>query len=305
MKTSDFGVVLACHGGDYALALGCVASVRQFMGNVPLAVIADGDFDISILENRFGARVIRRTDVRNRFLRESSFGWGLTKMVAFWESPWEHFLYLDSDTVLWGDVRHIADFRLMDVVIDRPKYSYTKSQVETYFFSIEQLEKAYPDFRWRGRAFANSGTFFARRGSIELLEYQRLVALSQTSPGFFQCGEQGILNLLLLRAADAGRVRLGQLPLQTLVPDHPAAELQRWFPTNRGIPEVSGSAAQVIHWCGQKPWLVSGAAFRGPMTLFRTHTKSMVQLWLGDLLRALQRSRWSQGARRRWRRFRV
>lgn len=298
--SQDFGVVVACHAGDYPLALGCVASVRHFMQDVPIALIADGDFDVALTERRFGVQVIRRGDVRNPFLKDNSFGWGLTKMVAFWECPWEWFLYVDADTILWGDVRPRANFAMADVTVDLPRQVYSDGEVNTFFFATNQLQQAFPGFKWRGRPFVNSGTFFARRGAIRLSDYQRLIEFNQATPGLFQCGEQGILNMLLFQAAEENRIRLAQIPLQTLVPDYPVSELHRQFQIEGNAPAVGGTDARVIHWCGEKPWIVGGATFRAPMTFFRRRTFSWGKLWLGDALRMVNRGRWGRGMKRRW-----
>lgn len=295
----SFGVIVACYRRDYPLALGCLASVRTSMPGVPLALIVDGEFPMPRLERLGPVRIIRRADVKDAFLRDRSFGWGLTKMLAFWESPWPRFLFLDADTVLRGDLRMLDD-PAADVVVDRPPQVYTDQDIATYFFETKRLGELFPGFAWRGRGFVNTGAFFARRGAIDLAEYRGLYALMQAEKGLFQCGEQGLLNFLLFRAADEKRLRLTQAPLQTLVPDHPVEALRRRFLDDG----AATGPAQVIHWCGAKPWLVKGAEFREPMTSARRQTASIVQLWCHDAAKALRETRTWNGVMRRLRRSR-
>lgn len=99
---NDFGIIVACAPHDYRLAKGTCASIRHFLGDVPICLLIDGDFPVTDLQRAYGVRVLPRSNVRNPELRRRSFGWGLTKMVSFWESPWEYFLFLDVDTVVWG-----------------------------------------------------------------------------------------------------------------------------------------------------------------------------------------------------------
>lgn len=99
----DFGIIVAYYRKDYNFAKGCCASIRYFLGNIPICLIVDGTFSVRELEKTYGVCALYRDNVTNHVLRERSFGLGLPKMVSFWESPWENFLYLDADTVVWGD----------------------------------------------------------------------------------------------------------------------------------------------------------------------------------------------------------
>jgi len=140
----DFGVVIACHAGDYFLAKGCCASIRYFLGNVPICLIVDGRLSARRLQELQGVRVITRDSVADATLRGRSFGYGLTKMVAFWLSPWKHFLYLDADTVVWGNVLKFASFDRADMVVDRPRFDYSNDFISANFFDIDGVERHFP-----------------------------------------------------------------------------------------------------------------------------------------------------------------
>lgn len=100
----DFGVVISCYKRDYMFAKACCASVRQFLGNVPLCLLVDGDFPVDDMKRTYNVQTLYRSEIKDPFLREKSFGWGLSKMVLFWESPFERFVYLDADIVVWGNI---------------------------------------------------------------------------------------------------------------------------------------------------------------------------------------------------------
>jgi hypothetical protein len=75
-----------------------------------IALIVDGTFS-TVLWKRlmvFVLSIIIRSPTK--FLREKSFGWGKTKMIAFWESPWQNFLVLDADTNVWGNILNTGIF---------------------------------------------------------------------------------------------------------------------------------------------------------------------------------------------------
>jgi hypothetical protein len=139
----DFGIIVACCFQDYLFAKGCCASIRHFLGDVPIALIVDGTFSVSSLEKAYGVQVINRNTISNEVLKNRSFGWGKTKMIAFWESPWKHFLVLDADTNVWGNVLRYADFEQFDVIIDKASYGYSDEKFLNSFLKYQELTKIF------------------------------------------------------------------------------------------------------------------------------------------------------------------
>ena len=277
----DFGIVIACCAEDHFLARGCVASIREFSGDVPICLIYDGTYEGDLAE-RYGVRVMPRSDVRNDALRERSFGWGFTKMVAFWEAPWPKFLLLDADTVVWRDVLQYAKLDDCDVIVDRHFFDIAAARgvnpyladflgdanaqseplaalMRQWFFDPALVEKHRPGFRWQRFAYDYfcSGAMFARRGILDLDEYLDAVELQERVPGIFGPGEMGLLNYLVFRAAGEGRLRVGhESRLQTLVCQTDAfAEPEH---------------ATIVHWSGRpKPRIARVDVAPALMTRFR------------------------------------
>jgi hypothetical protein len=169
----DFGIIIACCDQDYHYAKGCCGSIRYFLGDVPICLIIDGKFSAPDLQKAYGVKVINHLNVKNKVLRERSFGWGLTKMIAFWESPWSNFLVLDSDTIVWGNILKYANFQDFDVIGDLPFHKDSFAEFSQYFFNPQKVEKYFPEFQWKnhlGKYFC-TGAFFAKRDLFELQEY--------------------------------------------------------------------------------------------------------------------------------------
>ncbi|MBW4648740.1 MAG: hypothetical protein KME06_08565 [Kastovskya adunca ATA6-11-RM4] len=267
----DFGIIVACCYQDYLFAKGCCASIRYFLGDVPICLIVDGTFSTEGLKKAYGVRVINHNNVESKILRERSFGWGKTKMIAFWESPWKHFLVLDADTNVWGNILRFANFKDFNVVIDQPCYSYSDEAVTEFFFDIAGIEKHFPDFNWRSHRdkYFCTGTFFATRGIFSLEEYIEILDFTEKNPGIFKYGEMGFLNFMLFRALDAGKIRLGHEDMQLIVPDFEWNDLEKRFPVKESGPIVQGEEATVIHWCGPKPRLLTTKAYAKPMNFCR------------------------------------
>ncbi|HEY9675262.1 MAG TPA: hypothetical protein V6D11_27720 [Waterburya sp.] len=192
-------------------------------------------------------------------------------MIAFWESPWQHFLVLDADTNVWGNITKYADFKNYDVIIDKPRYGYSDEMISEFFFDLKEFEKYFPDFNWRAHRndYFCTGTFFATRGILKLDEYIEILDFTEKHPGIFKYGEMGFLNYMLFQAADAGRIRLEQVEMQLLVPDFEQQELRKRFPVEATGPVVQDEEATVIHWCGPKPMISTSKVYSEPMSFCR------------------------------------
>lgn len=265
-----FGIIVACCDQDYLFAKGCCASIRHFLGDVPICLIVDGTFSVSDLEKAYGVRVINHLNVKNQVLKQRSFGWGKTKMIAFWESPWENFLVLDADTIVWGNILKYANFKNFDMIIDRPVCKYSDSDISKFFFDINGIEKYYSNFPWQKyrNDYYCTGMFFGKRDIFPLNEYIEILDFNDKHPDVFKYGEMGFLNFMIFRAFEEGRLRLGQEYMQLLVPDFDQEELRKRFPMDEKGPVVLGES-MVIHWCGPKPILSSSKVYSEPMTFFR------------------------------------
>lgn len=146
-----FGVVVCVSPGDYLFGKGTCASIDYFMPDVPITLLVDGSIDTSRLEETYQQiQVIRKEDIDDAWLRENSFGWGITKMLAFFYAPFEHFLYLDSDTILWGDIRQRIQPDEYDYIADIPyrrkEGDVSTEAISTWFFDPVFLERSFPIF---------------------------------------------------------------------------------------------------------------------------------------------------------------
>ncbi len=271
MGNPDFGVVIAVTDYDLHLAQGCLASIRHFMGEVPVCLLIDGPLDVEPLGRQYGVLELRKSDVKSRLLRDHSFGWGWTKMVAIWEAPFETFMYLDADTVVWGDMSVHADFANYDIIGDKSKRPGSKAGINHHFFDTDLLAKLAPDFDWEKsiNQYFCVGVNFVRRGALDLAEYEQAQRWLVEHPGLFPFGEMGIYNFLMQRAAQNGRVRMKQVPFQTILWDHTRDEMEARLRFDaQGLPILLESP-EVIHWAGPKPNRFRPSIYSPPMDFFR------------------------------------
>jgi hypothetical protein len=289
------------------------------MEGTPICVLLDGRDVPEDLRRAPDVRVLRRDDVKPSALR-SVFGSLRAKNAALWASPFETFLLLDADSVVWGDLRTVPNFDRFDFVVD--------SDVEPLraVMDPELVARHIADFDARAHAsrFVNTGAYFGRRNVLDLDEYLGLLRLSTANPGMFY-GSQGTFNLMIHRAAERGDLRLERRELQLMTGRASREEVVRRCGFADSRPVVSG-APLVLHWVGSpKPRVREGPTnyFR-PMTYFRLEFRrsahggrprrtDLLQLRLEDALctdwRGTNlRGRWGKVRRRadqRWAAWRV
>ena len=269
--TADFGVVIPSRPEHLHWAKGTCASVRYYMPGTPICILLDGSRRDAPtdLEAVYGVQVICRDDVEHHALRDTSFGSLNAKGSALWLSPFETYLLLDADAVVWGDLRRLADFDRFDFVIDTPIGD--RAEVRKSVMDAAAIAKAFPDFDARAHVdeYVNTGTYFGRRGVLDLERYLEFLRFKQRNPGLVY-GDQGPFNFMLFGAADEGRVRVRQRPLQVLTGRSTRESLARRFAFSDGRPVTSGEPV-VLHWVSSpKPRVREGRGdYFAPMTFFR------------------------------------
>ena len=273
MKTlphpADFGVVIPAKSEHLHWVRGTCASVRHFMGETPICVLLDGDEFPDELRRTYSIHVMLAADVKNRELRELSFGSLKAKNTVLWASPFERFLLIDADAVAWGDMRPHADFERFDFVLDDgnagPEY------VRRWVMDVDVVARQFPEFDAHGYAhrFVNTGAYFGTRGMLDLDRYLEIVRFSHAHPGVFY-GSQGIFNFMVFSAADAGTLAVGQRELQVTTGLTAREDLVRRFAVVDGRPNGVGDPA-VLHWAGSaKPSVRErDGDYFAPMTYFR------------------------------------
>ena len=242
------GVVIPVWAGDVYLAKACCASIRRFMGDIPITLFVDGPATNTRQVQRIhGVSRIVLQDVASaedaRFCSGSSW----SKLPLFWMSPYERFLCLDADTMVWGDVRVYAEFDRFDLIAahhlhTRLKFQ-TPEQVERYVFDVGVVAKLEPALDWREKEFAVAGVFFARRGVFSEAHLMELARLD-----CWRNCEQGLLNYLRWRCLQQGAPRAGGHRFQIFPGENVYQIEDRFLARHHNRPTV-------IHWLGKKPKL--------------------------------------------------
>ena len=261
---SDFGVVIPAKEEHLHWVRGTCASVRHFMGETPICVILDGDRFPEQLSRTYDVGVIRGHELEPEALRSVGRGSIKGKNAALWASPFETFVSVDADTVVWGDLRTLATFESADFILD------AAVEPARSVMDVHAVASSIPEFDARRHVaeFVNTGVL-RRRGTLDLERYVELLRFSELHPNLLFL-DQGIFNLMVFEAADRGDVRVRHRELQVMTGRTSREELAQRFAFVDSEPRVTGDPV-VLHWVGSPKPRVRGSEtdYFAPMTYFR------------------------------------
>jgi hypothetical protein len=269
-----FGFVTGCHAGDRILVGATLASMRHYCPNVPICLTVDGDFDVSDFERDYGVITLRISELPSPEMRQTLGRSFHSKQAAMWEGPFEFYVWMDSDAIVWGDftnqIRTDLDFQILWSEISiSPNERVIPPWLLHYYYDPNKLREHDPEFDWRGRAYFSAGVYAARRNAIDYKHYCRIKRIADSEPETFAWGDMGMLNYLVHSENQRGRLKVGMADLQHIWGHHGVAELEAdcagagWrFPERINRPRIA-------HFCGQKPYLHMRHAYSRPFTIAR------------------------------------
>ena len=184
---APFGFVTGCHAGDKFLVQATLASMRHFCPNIPICLVVDGSFDVSDLEKEYGLLVLRVSELPSIEMRKLLCGSYCAKLAAIWEGPFERYVWLDSDAIVWGDftaqIRTDVDFQIFWSEVSLPPHATDIPPWLPHFhFDPQKLQNFDPEFDWRGKAYFSSGAFACRRNAIPFQQWAKGQAWAKQYP---------------------------------------------------------------------------------------------------------------------------
>lgn len=276
MQTAEpFGVVTGCHPGDRFMVQATLASVRHFCPELPICLVADGGVDVSDLQQEYNLHVLRTDELADARLRRVCYGSQHAKLAALWAGPFEHFVWIDADAIMWGDftahVRRDLDFQIFwSEVSVEPDARQVPGWLPHFYFDLDKLLERDPGFEWRGLAYFSTGAFACRRNCISFEEWEHVAEWNKRfETPIFKFGEQGQLVYMVHSAAQRGAMRVSWTDLQYGPRHHGREEIDRdtagcgWrWPERIARPRVA-------HFAGQKPHVLNWRAYSRAFTIAR------------------------------------
>jgi hypothetical protein len=293
---APFGFVTGCHAGDKFLVGATLASMRYYCPSVPICLTVDGDFDVSDLERDYGVITLRVSELPSPEMRKMLGRSFHAKQAAMWEGPFEFYVWMDSDAIVWGDftkqIRTDLDFQILwnEISISSDAKE-IPSWLPHFYFDPTKLREHDPDFDWRGRAYFSAGVYAARRNAFDYDHYCRIKQIADSEPETFAWGDMGMLNYLVHSENQRGRLMVGMADLQHIPDHHGRKELEvdcvgaSWkFPHSIRRPRIA-------HFCGRKPFLSDLKAYTTPFTIARLEHHRSHRSNLGAWLAVLNEER--------------
>jgi hypothetical protein len=271
---APFGFVTGCHSGDKFLVQATLSSIRHYCPNVPICLTVDGDFDVSDLEKQYGLIVLRVSELPSEQMRKMMCGNYRAKLAALWEGPFEFYVWLDSDAIVWGDftphVRADVDFQIFWSEISIPADAAEGPPwLPHFYFDPQKLRQFDANFDWSGHAYFSAGAFACRRNAISFRKWTEVESWEKQVPGLFAWGEMGMLNYHVHSLTQRGEIKTAMSNLQHIWGHHGKQELVEdcraagWhFPKKIDRPRIA-------HFCGRKPFLFDRKAYSRPFTIAR------------------------------------
>ncbi len=317
---APFGFVTGCHAEDQFMVQATLASIRYYCPRVPICLVVDGSFDISDLEREYGLIVLRISELPSQEMRKLMSGNACAKHATMWEGPFEYYVWLDSDAIVWGDVtpqiRTDVDFQILWSEISiPPEATEIPAWLPHFYFDPVKLRRFDPNFDWRGNAYFSAGVFACKRDVISFEKWKEVELWGKQSAGLFSdFSDQPLLNYFVHSMTQRGEIKTAMSNLQDIWAHHGKEELMKdcigagWhFPKTIQRPRIA-------HFCGRKPFLFDRQAYSRPFTIARLEHhrrhRSDLGAWLAvlneerhlltrKLQRRLQRVSGKSGQRRR------
>jgi hypothetical protein len=272
---APFGFVTGCHAGDKFMVQATLASMRYYCPNVPICMTVDGDFDVSDLQRQYELTVLRVSELPYEPMRKLIRGNHRAKLAALWEGPFEFYVWVDSDAIVWGDftpqVRTDVDFQVFWSEISIPSDAIEiPAWLPHFYFDPVKLHRFDPQFEWRGHAYFSTGAFACKRNIIPFEKWMDAESWGREMPGLFaDFAEQPLLNYFVNSMTQRGEIRSHMSNLQHVRGHHGIDELKRdcadsdWhFPQSIRRPRVA-------HFCGHKPFVFDLDSYSRPFTIAR------------------------------------
>jgi hypothetical protein len=272
---APFGFVTGCHAGDKFMVQATLASMRHFCPEIPICLVVDGNFDVSDLEGEYGLIVLCVSELPSDKMRNLMIGNPRAKHAAMWEGPFEFYVWLDSDAIVWGDftpeVRIDAEFQIFWSDISIPaEATEIPPWLPHFFFDPQKLRNFDPEFEWRGKAYFSAGVFACKRDLIPFEKWIEAESWGNEIPGLFgDFSDQPLLNYFVHSMTQRGEIKTTMSNLQHIRENHGKEELMEdcngagWhFPKEICRPRV-------VHFCGRKPFLFYRDTYSRPFTIAR------------------------------------
>jgi hypothetical protein len=189
--------------------------------------------------------------VKNFPTDHQQFGWGWGKFALVLNDKRERYLFLDSDVVFLGPVLdELEKFSEEFVVTGMKENDRFNRTINGHYIDMKKIESFDPSYQYPGFGF-NTGQIVLTSGIITKQDCASVVEFepkfSSKHPEIFKHADQGVLNYVLVKAAQQGKanIRYADFWIWPGLPEAKSISLEG-IRNKKGIPYI-------LHWAGVKP----------------------------------------------------
>jgi hypothetical protein len=258
---APFGFVTSCYEGDKFMVQATLGSMRHYCPDVPICLIVDGNVDVSDIQKVYDLIVLRVANLPNQDMKSLIARSTRSKLAGMWEGPFEHFVWMDSDAIAWGDFTRVIDRNLDFEIFWSDEVSLPADAQEIppwlphFYFDPNKLKSFDPGFEWRGLPYFCDGVFAAKRNAFSFEEFQEVFSWSQTAASpwakDFVC--QPFVNYLVQSKKQKGQIKVGRSDLQYLTRHVGDQEISEELANSRWRFPKEINRPRAVHFCGRKP----------------------------------------------------
>jgi lipopolysaccharide biosynthesis glycosyltransferase len=201
-------IYIAGHKADWRFTQCCVASIRHWYPKIPITLIKDesgGDYSTEQLETYWNVDCFRTP--------RKLFGFGFGKLEPLFLPAKERCLILDSDIVFVGRVLDTLENYDEDFIV--ADGTSPPEEQPLHYYNIGKLNELDADFQNSNFTF-NSGQIVATTGILKRADFEPVIDFSEPPslryPAIFAPSEQGVLNYVLLKKFQQGKISLRRVP---------------------------------------------------------------------------------------------
>ena len=150
----------------------------------------DGSFDVSDLEKEYDLIASHIPELSSEEMRKVISGNARAKHAALWEGPFDSYVWLDSDAIVWGDFYPAGPHRRRlqifwsDISIPADATEIPPWLLHFYFDPV-MLQQFDPELDWRGKAYFSACAFVCKREASSFEKWMEVESWGRQSRGLF------------------------------------------------------------------------------------------------------------------------
>jgi hypothetical protein len=244
-------ILLGCNKKDWHMAKICLASIRYWCPEIPIALIVDelsGTINTLDLERQY--------NITRYAAPIQKMGWGINTLLPMTAPAGKRSLFVDADIVFLGDVVGYLEQYDEEVLVSIDKPKNLIALMELTYFTQEKIRQFDAEFKLPTYLF-NCGQLVFNEGILSKADFIGMVDWNTSPPSLvakdtFICADQSMLNYHITRLQNQKKITVKPL-------DFSIWGFSKEAMSNVSLGDIKAKHGipKMIHWAGIKPHRLS------------------------------------------------